>query len=241
MTRYTDAQYEDAYPDGIESHYWHSARNRILLDQLDTIRFSGVGLDVGCGRGMDVMKFREAGYDYHGVEVGNPAPYLPAGGQYLHLNRSSFDLPQDFREQVTLLSFLDVLPCIKDMSVFLQAHYAHFPNVRYVLAWMVARQEIFSNYDVHVGTLKRYTLNEVRALFPIGTILNAQYCFRLLYPPARMLSLLGIPRNTKIHPPANDSLATRTAHALLSRYFVLESEILPKNLWGTSIVCLVEL
>ncbi|MBG0791830.1 MAG: hypothetical protein H0S80_15170 [Desulfovibrionaceae bacterium] len=241
MTRYTDNQYEDAYPDGIETHYWHSSRNRVLLDQLDAIRFSGIGLDVGCGRGMDVMKFRQAGYDYHGVEIGRPAPYYPGSEPYLTYDRTSFDLPREFRERVTLLSFLDVLPCVEDIPAFLQAHYEHFPNVRHVLAWLVARQEIFSNYDVHVGSLRRYTLDECRALFPKANILNLQYCFRLLYPPARTLSLLGMDRSTAIQSPAGSTPPVRAAHALLSRYFVLESRILPKTVPGTSIVCLVEL
>lgn len=241
MTRYTENLYEDAYPDGIETHYWHSSRNRVLLNQLKSISFSGIGLDVGCGRGMDVMKFRQAGYDYHGVEVGNPTPYYSGSEPYLHLNQASLDLPCGFREQVKLLSFLDVLPCVKDIPAFLEAHYAHFPNVRYVLAWLVARQELFSNYDVHVGSLRRYTLEECRALFPRATIRNLQYCFRLLYPPARLLSLLGVDRNTTIQSPADGSRLGRAAHAALSRYFVAESCVLPKALPGTSIVCLVEL
>jgi len=240
MTRYTDNQYHDAYPDGIETHYWHSSRNRILLNQLDTISFTGIALDVGCGRGMDVMKFREAGYDYHGVEIGNPPPYFAGSEKYLTTDTRSFDLPAEFREQVTLLSFLDVLPCVENIPAFLEAHYEHFPNVRYILAWIVARQEIFSNYDEHVGSLKRYTLQECKHFFPTRNFINLQYCFRLLYPPARFLSMVKMDRGTAIQSPAEGPSWIRTAHSILSQYFVAEAHLLPKSIWGTSIVALVE-
>lgn len=179
--KHTKQQYQSAYPDGIEFHYWHSSRNKILCNQLKKIQFSGIALDVGCGRGMDVQKFRDAGFNFHGVEVGNPTPYYTTTREHLSLNQSSLELSQDFRESVSLLSFLDVLPHIEDPQSFVEQHRAKYPNVKYILAWVVGRQEIHSNYDEYVGAFRRYSLDECQALFPGCKSISIQYCFHLLY------------------------------------------------------------
>lgn len=239
--RHTAQQYESAYPDGIEFHYWHSSRNRILCDQLRKINFSGVALDVGCGRAMDVQKFRDAGFNYFGVEVSNPTPYFAKTSEYLSLNQSSLELPEDFRNSVRLLSFLDVLPHIEDPYSFVEQHRVRFPNVKYMLAWIVGRQELYSNYDRYVGAFRRYSLDECRDLFPGSKVITLHYCFHLLYCFAFALKFFKLDRGVNIQAPDAGNSITMHAHKLISDYLFLESKLFPKRLFGSSIVCLVEL
>ncbi|MEF2230692.1 MAG: methyltransferase domain-containing protein [Pseudodesulfovibrio sp.] len=238
-TRHTQQQYDSAYPDGIEFHYWHSARNRILCNQLKKIGFSGVALDVGCGRGMDVQKFRDAGFDYYGVDVGVPTPYYPKTKPFLFLDQGSLELPESFRKDVRLLSFLDVLPHIQDPADFVEKHRARFPNVEYILAWIVGRQEIYSNYDRYVGAFRRYSLGDCRSLFPGCRAVTLRYCFHLLYLPALVLSCLNIDRNTIIQAP--ESPMSRAMNKFISGYLCLEAKCLPGGLFGSSIVSLMEI
>lgn len=239
--KHTKQQYDSAYPDGIEFHYWHSARNRILCDQLGKIKFSGVALDVGCGRGMDVQKFRDAGFDFYGVEVGNPTPYYSSTAEYLSLNQSSHGLSTSFRQSVRLLSFLDVLPHIKDPKTFVEQHRVTFPNVKYILTWIVGRQEIYSNYDKYVGAFRRYSLDSCQALFPGCQTITLQYCFHLLYFFAYALKACNVNRGTAIKAPDRNNKFLIRAHKFISDYLVLEAKYLPKRSFGSSIVSLVEL
>ncbi|QJB58048.1 methyltransferase domain-containing protein [Pseudodesulfovibrio sp. zrk46] len=238
--KHTKEQYLSAYPDGIEFHYWHSSRNRILCDQLKKINFSGVGLDIGCGRGMDVQKFRDAGFNYYGVEISNPTPYYPQTADYLNLNQSSLELPEEFRKDVSLISFLDVLPHMEDPYTFVKQHRAKFPNLKYILAWIVGRQELYSNYDKYVGAFRRYSLKDCYELFPGGQPVTLQYCFHLLYLPALMLSLCKQDRNTDIQAPDKNNQFMMRAHKLVSDYLVMEAKWFPKKIFGSSIVCLME-
>lgn len=202
------------------------------------MRFSGVALDVGCGRGMDVQKFRDAGFDYYGVDVGNPRPYYPETRDYLTYDQSSLELPEDFRNSVRLLSFLDVLPHIEDPAEFVRRHRDRFPNVKYILAWIVGRQEIYSNYDEYVGAFRRFSLDDCRTLFPGCRPVTLRYCFHLLYLPALALSCLNVDRSTDIQAPV--SVLSKRMHRLIADYLCLEARWLPGRLFGSSIVCLME-
>src|ERR1700759_4733422 len=62
-TAFSGAEYDAAYPDGYEDHFWHLARVNIILDALQRYVAGGaVVLEVGCGRGLYVAKAGEAGF-----------------------------------------------------------------------------------------------------------------------------------------------------------------------------------
>ncbi len=237
MSSFSSKQYKMSYSNNIGFHYWNVARNMILCNELKKINFSGIALDVGCGRGVDVQKFRTAGFDFYGVEIGNPEPYFQNSKDILYFEQNSFDLNEDLRKRVELLSFLDVLEHIENPKTFLQKHFDYFPNVKWIIATFPARQELFSNYDTFYGHYKRFNFASCRSLFSNNKILNIQYLFHILYFPALLFKLVGIKRNTNIYPP---SKKMQKIHKLISKYFVYEAKIFPKKFIGSSILCVVK-
>src|ERR1051325_3501464 len=72
-TAFTDEQYANPYPPGIERSYWHRARNRILLRRLAPVLAPRARiLDIGCGPGIVVDHLRREGLDCAGVDLGTP-------------------------------------------------------------------------------------------------------------------------------------------------------------------------
>ncbi|SMF34157.1 methyltransferase domain-containing protein [Desulfovibrio gilichinskyi] len=238
MSSFSSKQFNMSYPNNIDCHYWTVARNKILCNELKKINFSGLALDVGCGRGVDVQKFRAAGFDFYGAEVGNPEPYFPNYEEILYYGQDSFDLNEDFRKEVEVLSFLDVLEHIKDPKTFLQKHFEYFPNAKWIIATVPARQELFSNYDTCFGHYKRYNLACCASLFSKNKILSIQYFFHLLYFPALFFKIFGIKRNTTISPPSKH---IQKIHNFISKYFIYEAKFFPKKFVGSSILCVVKI
>ncbi len=210
-------QYADCYPAGIEDGYWTLARNWMVADALGEARrrgfwAGGPALEIGCGPGIVVQHLRSRGIDAWGVELAQPqlrsgvAPNIVSGVSFA-------DLPQIFRDEVTAVLLLDVIEHIEDPATFLKAIVAAFPNCRCFLVTVPARQELWSNYDLHYGHHRRYDHNGLATVLDRAGLRSAalRYFFRPLYVGARLLAALDRPRETVLAPPRH-----RWLHYLLA-------------------------
>lgn len=232
-TEFSDSQYALAYPDGIEHHWWNRARSWIILRllRLYTSADSPV-VEVGCGRGVEVMSLSRAGVDIRGVELAPVAP-LPQVADRVQTGMDARELPGTDRSAARTMLLLDVIEHLPDPAEFLTELMRHYPQLATVVVTVPARQELWSNYDEFYGHQRRYTLEDLRqfgnasGLVPV----SSGYFFQSLYLPARLLVLLGRNRETRIRPPL---ASARKFHRLIAWWFHLEHVLLPRRLRGSS-------
>jgi SAM-dependent methyltransferase len=235
---FTSEQYENPYPQGIERHYWHRARNRILVRKLRPILVPGArALDIGCGPGIVVDYLRGVGIDCRGVDPGTPIPATSAVASYLTLGVTAADLPDAERASYSVLLLMDVLEHLPEPEQFLQDCLRQFPRATHVFITLPARMEIWSSYDEYYGHYRRYSLASAGELVSrVGLRVASQgYFFHALYAAARVALLRSNKRSHRIAAPR-----PRALHDLLARILDAEEVIAPAALPGSSLYALCE-
>lgn len=245
MSGFTAQQVADLFPPGIERNYWHEARHRVLVrvlaPLLGELAPGDLVLDVGCGPGFVVGFLRGRGVEAHGCDLSPMPPVSDEVAPFLHFGVSAVELPQDLRERVRVLLFMDVLEHLEDPAALLRSCRDAFPNARHVFLTVPARPEIWSNYDEYNGHFRRYTLDATAELASGGgwRVAEAAYFFHALYFAARFYNrLVGSDRRqTQMAAPRHT-----LPHKLLGALFDLESRLsrraLP-GLWGSSLYALL--
>jgi len=232
-TEFSGDDYDEAYPDGYEAHYWHQARGEIVRHHIEAFCRPGETLlEIGAGRGHYVRVLRAAGFDAYGCDLGNPkvhddvAAFCFAASDFATLDVA-------LRQRVSAVLLLDVIEHIERPSDFLASVFEALPALRTILITVPARQELWSNYDEHYRHFLRYDVGHLRQVAQASglSIRTWSYFFHALYLPAFLLTRIGRPRATAFPAPT----ATRL-HRLLGALFSLESRIMPKALPGTSLI-----
>jgi len=232
-TVFDDEHFRQAYPDGYADHYWHVARDRIVIDAVRSVVPAGATcLEIGCGRGHFVAALKDSGYDARGVELGRPR-LLPEAASLVETGQSFADLSVESRRKTKCVLLLDVIEHLSDPSRFLRDVRASFPNLAAAVLTVPARREIWSNYDDHYGHFRRYTIDTLRGEAQAAGLhlVGAHYAFRALYLAALGLRWLGIERGVVQQAPGN-----RALHRLIGEAFVLETRLLPKRVPGSSLI-----
>jgi 2-polyprenyl-3-methyl-5-hydroxy-6-metoxy-1,4-benzoquinol methylase len=233
VTEFSEDQYEMAYPDGIEKHWWNLARNRILTNEIK--KFAGadaVVLDIGCGRGFVVKYLRDEGIDCTGVELAQARPVFSVR-DHVHMGIDAWDLPGTERMRYDTILLLDVIEHVSDPAIFLRHLSDGFPNLSHLIITVPACQELWSNYDECYGHCRRYSLEMLkRTSIALGAdCIWANYFFHLAYPVGWVAAHLAKKRETKLHVPQGIG---RWLHKLISCVMILDYYILPKRLPGMS-------
>ena len=232
---FTSAQYAEAYPDGIEAHYWHRARNRLVLEALRRLSANRV-LEIGCGRGIVVQFLRRHGIDCSGVEL---SPY-PAGvllDSHIRTGVDCFELVQEERGAPDSLLLLDVIEHVDDPVGFMANIREAFPNAKQLVVTVPARGELWSNYDDHYGHLRRYErIGLAKDIAAAGfAVKQTEYFFHALYPPAWLASRVAGRRSTTLSAPS-----FAISHRMIEQILLIEQKVLPGWLWGTSLLAIAE-
>ncbi|MEM7315162.1 MAG: methyltransferase domain-containing protein [Planctomycetota bacterium] len=238
---FSQEQYANPYPDGIQHHYWTVARHRIIRRNIAALvsQDRQTILDVGCGRGITVDYLRGQMLNAIGCEIANPTPIAESVVPYLYLNQDAFQLPGSIREDCGLLLILDVLEHLSSPDDFLSRCYEAFPAAAYIFVTVPARMELWSNYDDYYEHFVRYDQATLRsicspALYDVNRI---EYFFHSLYAPALALKYLGRDRSVKINPPAPWA---RPIHRLIATAFDFEQIVVPGKVIGTSLLCILK-
>ncbi len=239
-TAFDESQIQSAYPDGIERHYWHIVRNRVLEYWLERLNLGGKRLlEVGCGKGLVVRHLVQKGFDCDGVELARVSP-LPDIRDRIQTGRRAEDLSSDARASVRALLLLDVIEHLPDPEEFLAALTRVFPSVSHVLVTVPARAELWSHWDDYYGHYRRYDIPALRRLadhVPGIRLTGARYFFHLLYVPIRLVNLIRRKRSVVVTAPGG---LARLLHSLLARLFLAEYHLLPGRLRGASLIASFE-
>lgn len=231
-TSFGDEQFDLAYPDGVEGHFWTVARNDVVHRLVvEGMHPSPVVLDLGCGRGLTVAALRKAGLECWGADSGAPA-VAEELRPFVLTSQDAFALPEELRQRIDVVLLLDVLEHLPAPEEFLARCRQSFPQVTRLVVTVPARAELWSNYDEFYGHFRRYDRKSLIALLSSlepGSV-EAGYFFHLLYPVLRAQRLFGRARATRNRPPS-----ARDLHLLLGRIFECEQRWLPASWWGTSL------
>jgi len=233
MTEFSDDQYDHAYPDGIENHWWNLARNRILTHVVK--KFAGAGavvLDVGCGRGFVVKHLRDQGIACTGVEPAKAQP-LVSVRDHVRTGMNAWDLSPAERMCCDTILLLDVIEHITDPATFLNRLTDGFPNLSRFIITVPACQELWSNYDECYGHCRRYSLKMLKNTFiaPGADCLWASYFFHLTYPACWAAAHLAKKRETTLHAPQG---IARWLHKLIAWAMILDYYSFPGHVPGMS-------
>jgi len=232
-SEFSEDQYDLAYPDGIENHWWNLARNRILTNVVK--KYAGndaVVLEVGCGRGFVVKYLRDEGIDCTGVELARARPLI-AVREHVRVGIDACMLSRAERMRYDTILLLDVIEHITDTTAFLQHLSDGFPNLSHFIITVPACQELWSNYDECYGHCRRYSLEMLKsASIATGAdCIWAGYFFHLAYPLGWMAAHLAKKRETRLSAPQG---IVKWLHKLISRAMILDYYILPGRVPGMS-------
>jgi SAM-dependent methyltransferase len=235
-TEFSIVQFASAYPDGIENHWWHLARNRTIKSVIKAfVGSNAVVLDVGCGRGIAVNYLRDKGIDCTGVEFAEVHPIFPVRN-CVRVGIKAGDLPFAERKRYDTILLLDVIEHISDPICFLQQLLVVFPNASHLIITVPARQELWSNYDEFYGHYRRYTIEMLKSLSNELHVSNSweSYFFHLVYPISWAVANLTKNRKTKLNAP--QSQLSKWAHKLISYFMILDYYFLPRQVPGMSVL-----
>ena len=240
-TAFSEKQYDDVYPPGIEHHWWNVARNGMVSDLIhmaERRNFTPLScmLEVGCGRGHTVEHLRESGYDCYGVELASICVDERLRAHVL-TGQDCLALPHEFRNKIELILLLDVIEHINDVAAFVGNVRDAYPNCRWLIVSVPARMELWSSFDQLYGHFRRYDLQTLREeLMRAGAnIIKSNYHFKMLYPLLYVLVRWG-----KGRPSANRTPFLTPLHRLFGALIRRESWVVPDFVYGTSIVGLAE-
>lgn len=239
-TSFESNQTDAIYPKGVEKHWWSAARNRIIARTVRGIAESQDAiLEIGCGTGVVVDHLARAGFNIRGCDLSTADPATPEVAGRLALGVDAFELPEHERASVDAILLLDVLEHLPEPRAFVDRITQSFPNARWILVTLPARQELWSNYDEFNRHYKRYAIDDASEFLPAGVrVRTAAYFFHALWLPARLLTAMGRDRATRFTPPTGASVAL---HALLARVFDWESRLVPSRVPGSSLRFVLEL
>jgi len=232
-TTFDAKQYESNYPDGVERHYWHRARNAVIASALRSERLGGARLlEIGCGRGLVTDALRNSGFDCHGVELADAVP-PPRVAPFVRTGIPFEELPSAERHAARGALLLDVLEHVAQPVEFLAQIRASLPNLETLIVTVPARRELWSRWDEFYGHRCRYDRTSLRSELDAAgySTHSCRYFFHGLYPVALAINAIGATRSTEIAAPPESFL-----HRFIGRWFAIESAALPGFLPGSSLL-----
>ncbi len=238
---YTTGEYEEGYPEGIERHFWHRARNAFLCRAARKVSVPGETLmDVGCGPGIFLKAMQGSDRMLLGVEQGTPRLLEGLSAQVL-VGTDVFALDEAIRDQVNVLLLLDVLEHLENRAEFLQNLWRAFPNCHHLIVTVPARRELWSGFDEYWGHQLRYDRNTLIAELEAGGCVPQRtvYFFNWLYLVSLLLKLTGLRRSHDFSPPASTPLRA-FMHSVLGLFTRLETRLMPGFVVGSSLLCVAK-
>jgi hypothetical protein len=230
-TALSEGQYDDAYPPGIERHFWHVARNATIATELARCGMDRLPLlEIGCGRGIIVDYLKTRGLDCIGCDPATPKVEARLAAS-VFTGTDFRDLPAERRRGIRGALLCDVIEHIAEQGELLREVVRGLPALTHVLVTVPARSELWSDWDVHYGHFRRYD-RRMLALEIEGAgleLLSMRYFLHALYAP--MLLARGRRRTTTITAPGMTPL-----HRLIGAAFMLEERVVPSWVPGTSLL-----
>lgn len=236
-TDFTKEQMNALYPEGSDRYYWNIARNGVIIDVLKRMHLSREAmLEIGCGRGVVLTALRASGFACTGVDLST----ANTNEAYIQYGKNFTELDATLLSSIEIVLAFDVIEHIDDDGTFLRSIRETFPNLKYCIITVPAREEIWSNFDTFNGHFRRYRMASLKKVVTESgfSIRYASYFFHMLYIPARIFSLFNIVRKTTVTPPRVGFVSF--IHRLIAKCLLFEYRVLPSQLPGTSIIMVLE-
>ncbi|MBO0933420.1 methyltransferase domain-containing protein [Fibrella aquatilis] len=233
-TAFTDEEFDEIYPQGIEANFWHTCRNRLIMNALSP---GLLYMDVGSGRGIVTDYLFKHGVVIEGAELGDSNP-MPNNTVPIHYKTNVTELPETLRLQVGALTFFDVIEHIEQPIPFLETILKAYPNVTELVFTVPARQEIWTNFDEFNRHFMRYSLPDMRRVVEaLGfQVVTNRYFFQSLYCLLFAKTRFSrTDRNEQQRPPKG---VVALAHGLIGHLMYWESKLLPSGWYGSSVLCI---
>lgn len=146
-------------------HFWIKRRETILHRLVaDLMREGRVYADVGCGRGLtQTALIARYGVKVHGFDLNMEALQSNVAGERLFYYDVTEGLPA-FQKVYAGVFALDVLEHVGNEQIFLDALLGLVQDGGFVCINVPALQGMYSEYDRRVGHLRRYAIDDFRAL-----------------------------------------------------------------------------
>lgn len=236
-TVFSDSQVRDAYPDGIQLHYWNRCRNQLIASLVRRHAPGRKILDVGCGRGIVVDALRRRGIDAWGCEPIDTPPITAAVAPYLETARVA---EAGCRRGAGCALILDVLEHLPEPRLLLAEVLDAAAELERVIVTVPARRELWSEWDEAFGHHRRYRRGELVELLDSAGLrpLGSGYFFHSLYVAARLAGAVGGRRSTTMRAPGGG--LARLAHRAVGAALSAERRLLPAALPGSSLWAVAE-
>jgi hypothetical protein len=240
-TAYSQQQYDEGYPIGIDAHWWNSSRCRHIADQLKELNLTQARiLEIGCGRGAVVKGLQEYGINAMGVELADVEPLVEVSSR-VRTGTDAAALSQEERDATEVILLLDVIEHIENEQEFIENILQEFPSTHTLIITVPACSELWSDFDQYYGHFRRYDLQMLDSLIgEMGhtTLLN-KYFFHFLYLPARCMSALGIQRGLILKPP--QGRIQRLLHRFFAFIMWLDNRLISGAVKGSSAIAAVRI
>ncbi len=238
-TSFNSTQFALLYGNGVEATYWTLARNKIIYNSIKKAGLTDCRfIEVGCGRGIMIKSFLKKNIDCFGVELAD-IDVVSGVEDKVITGKDALDFDEAFRQKFNAIMLLDVIEHIENDVEFIRKLLQAYGNVQYLVIAVPARKEIWSNFDEFNGHFRRYDLKMMRMLMETLNfeISESKYFFNLIYFSIWLQNKFGIKRKLKMATPGNPF--SKMANRFLASYFILEHALMPGNMYGSSIICIV--
>jgi len=236
-TQFSESQTQQAYYDGIEKNFWHTARCSIVTSLCSRYRAEPF-LEIGAGRGYMPNAFLEAGWSGTGIELSSEMmPYK--AGLPIRYGTDAFDLEEKQRYIIRSIGLFDVIQHLPDRVFFLAQLRSYFPNLEYLYITVPACMSLWTNYDEFYGHFLRYNPRILRKeLNDAGyEVVKLRHFFHALYIPIWLKARVGSARTVAYTPPTG---LVALLHRLIGSYFIWEAAFVPGWVPGSSLVCIAK-
>jgi 2-polyprenyl-3-methyl-5-hydroxy-6-metoxy-1,4-benzoquinol methylase len=150
-----------------EHHFWHRARNRLIVSRLRALAPRATVLDLGCGAGCVTAELARAGYDVTGLD-GHPALLEVASRRAPGVSFVCHDLrtgpPSLPGAPYDVVSLFDVIEHLDEPIRILETAVALAKPGGLVVGTVPALMLLWSGIDEHSGHKMRYEASSLRAL-----------------------------------------------------------------------------
>lgn len=148
------------------NHFWIERRFQVLRKMAAETRWSGlVAAEIGCGNGLLQRQCEDAfGIRVDGFDLNEAALAQNIARRSLVACYNVFDRLPELRERYDIIFLFDVIEHIEDHAAFVAATLFHLKPGGQLIVNVPANQDLFSEYDLAAGHVRRYHPAELRTL-----------------------------------------------------------------------------
>jgi len=232
------------YEANSEDHFWFQWRARAanaMITLLGLPRWAPLRVfDIGCGTGITGRQLgRSTSWVFDGADLNIEALNRCDAGMGRLLYYDILEKRAEFREQYDVIILFDVIEHIEHTRPFLEAVFFHLKPGGFVLVNVPALMGLFGVYDTVAGHYRRYTRRTLAEEFRSfdATVADQVYWGFSMVPLLWLRKQLLRGKNDEVETIRTGFLPpSPIAHSLLKSVMAIESTVLPRPPFGSSVM-----